>query len=203
MARCVYTVKFGLTVGDSVVLMVQGGYVSTGGPKHGCGSAWNLSERPTLSDRAKHRPDGAFRRAGWVTEVQSRSDAEARGAAAYVCTPCLQNPCLGKRWPVAHQIGAAEAEAGTAPPRQKDKQRQGEKRQESQDSAHKQQDGGVRLMQMCSEMSPNQLPPGIVFICFPQTPHPPAHRPTYACSQMFGLNFTKVFHPPSLIHPYL
>lgn len=135
MARCVYTVKFGLTVGDSVVLMVQGGYVSTGGPKHGCGSAWNLSERPTLSDRAKHRPDGAFRRAGWVTEVQSRSDAEARGAAAYVRTPCLQNPCLGKRWPVAHQIGAAEAEAGTAPPRElkgdrktnKDKERNGKK----------------------------------------------------------------------------
>lgn len=183
MARCVYTVKFGLTFGDSVVLMVQGGYVCTGGPKHGCGSVWNLSERPTLSDRAKHRPDGAFRRAGWVTVVQSRSDTEARGAAVYVRTPSLQNPCSGKRWPVAHQIGAAEAEAGTAPPRElkgdrktnKDGERNGKK---AGDSAHKQQDGGVRLMQMCSEMSPNQLPPGIVFICFPQnssSPRPPSH----------------------------
>lgn len=113
----------------------RGGYGSTGGPKHGCGSVWNLSERPTLSDRAKHRPDGAFRRAGWVTEVQSRSDAEARGAAVYVRTPSLQNPCLWKRWPAAHQIGAAEAKAGTAPPRElkgdrkanKDRERNGKK----------------------------------------------------------------------------
>lgn len=161
MARCVYRVKSGLTVGDSLVLTVHGGgCVSTGGPKHGCGSVWNLSERPTLSDRAKHRPDGAFRRAGWVTEVQSRSDAEARGAAVYVHRPSLQNPCLWKRWPAAHQIRAAEAEAGTALPRELKGDRQTETGRETGDGASKQQDGGVRLMQMCSEMSPNQLPPG-------------------------------------------
>lgn len=216
MARCVYneiwTDSWGQCSSDG-----PGGYVSAGRPKHGCGSVWNLSERPTLSDRAKQPPDGAFRRAGWVTAVQSRSDAEARGAAVYVRTPGLRNPCLWKRWLTAHQIWAAEAELGTAPPRELKGDRKTNK--DSQRTAKKAgtglinsrtwggggSGGGFVWCKCALKWVLISLPPGSSSSVSPNSSSPPPHRPTYSHSQMFGLNFTrsrKCF-TRSLIQPYL
>lgn len=130
-----------------------------------------------------------------MTEVQSRSDAEARGAAVYVHRPSLQNLCLWKRWPAAHQIRAAEAEAGTGLPRELKGDRQTETGRETGDGASKQQDGGGSFDANVLWNESQSVASRIIFICFPNSLTPPTHRPTYSCSQMFGLNFTKAFHP--------
>lgn len=206
MARCVYneiwTDSWGQCSSDG-----PGGYVSAGRPKHGCGSVWNRSERPTLSDRAKQPPDGAFRRAGWVTAGQSRTDAEARGAAVYVRMPGLQNPCLWKRWLAAHQIWAAEAEAGTAPPRELKGDRKTNKGSER--TAKKagtalinNRTGGFVWCKCALKWVPISLPPGSSSSVSPNSSSPP---PPVPLTPVFGLNFArsgKCF-TPSLIQPYL
>lgn len=157
---------------------VGGGYVSAGRPKHGCGSVWNLSERPMLSDCAKQRLMGLLEeRAEWQ---RCRVDPTPRPEVLlFTCGRRASEPVFMKtvaRRPSDRSCGGRGRDSSSerVKGRQKDKQRQRERGKKSRDSAPKQQDGGVRLMQMCSEMSPHQFASRIVFICFPKlfTPTP-------------------------------
>lgn len=208
MARCVYRVKSGLTVGDSLVLTVHGGDMY-------------LQEDPNMAAV----PSGTSLRGRHCQTVPNTGLMgllEERGEWQRFRVDLTRRPevllfmCSGR--PSKTRV----YENGGPPPIRYElrRPRQGQLRRESWRETGKQRQGekrgtvlvnnrmvvvvggGVRLMQMCSEMSPNQLPPGSSSSVSPTLQPPPPTVPLTPVPKCLGWTSRKQF-TPTLIHPYL